>query len=113
MRRWVVAAIVVAVVGQAYLAWWFLKPGVFSHANYARIHEGMSLADVETLLGEPGRAVEERYLPFVVDRSVEPRKLKPVISGQEYYQWDEGARYIIISLRDGVVAEKYYWEPSL
>ena len=38
--------------------------------------------------------------------------VKPVITGEKFYRWKDGARYILVSLRDGVVFEKSYWEPS-
>jgi hypothetical protein len=37
-----------------------------------------------------------------------------VVAGERYFRWDDGnGAEIIISLRSGVVAEKWYWEPSL
>jgi hypothetical protein len=84
----------------------------------------MTLAEVEQRLGAPGLSQSEGQLPGVVDWSVpvdHPKRVKAVIGGEESYRWNKsgsrqiliGDAYIIISLRDGVVADKYYWEPSL
>jgi len=115
MLKWFAAGLAVlvtlAVVSAGWL--WFGRAGSFSRWNYERIHPGMSLAEVEQLLGEPGESVEEQYVPHVVDRSVEPRREKPVIRGEQYFQWRKGSLCIIIGLEDGVVAEKYFNEHCL
>jgi hypothetical protein len=76
----------------------------------------MSLERVETLLGHSGQEISERELPKVVDWSVpvdSPKRVKPVVNGDRFFRWEQGACYILVSLKDGVVFEKHYWEPSL
>lgn len=102
------------------IAWiaWDNGRGTFSHANYGRIHPGMSLAEVERLLGGRGDKMPEGELPKVVDWSVPleaPERTKQVVSGEQFFRWrgEVNGAQIIISLRDGIVAEKWYWEQSL
>ena len=76
----------------------------------------MTLAEVEHLLGSPGTEVTEQQLPHIVDWDVpidHPRRVKPAISGERYFKWVEGTSYIIVSMNSEIVAEKWYWEPSL
>ncbi|WP_171469925.1 hypothetical protein [Frigoriglobus tundricola] len=89
---------------------------MISHANYERIRPGMNLAQVERLLGGPGTEALEKHLPGVVDWDVpvdHPKRVKAVVSGEQYFCWDDRGTEIIISLRAGVVSEKWYYEPSL
>ena len=101
------------------LAAWFTRPGVVSWANYERIRPGMTVEEVERLMGSQGYEVSvENGLPQVVDHDVpfdHPKRLKPVVSGERCLSWGDAGTYrqVIVSLRDGVVAEKWYWEPSL
>jgi len=115
-KEWLAALAVFAIVVLTTVVW-LDRPSTFSHANCERICPGMGLADVQRLLGSPGTETFESCLPGVVDWNVpvtHPKRVKPVVSGEQYFRWDdaEGAK-IIISLRDGVVAEKWYWKPSL
>jgi len=84
----------------------------------------MTLNEVEELLiVARGMRQAEGRLPGVVDWSVpvdHPKRVKAIASGEEFYRWTKsgknymiGETYIIITLRDGAVAEKFYWEPSL
>lgn len=98
----------------------FNREGTISHVNYERILRGMSLAEVERLMGTPGTETFEDRLPGVVDWDVpvdHPRRIKAVVSGERYFQWGEmhvdNGVMIVVSFRDGVVAEKWYYEPSL
>jgi hypothetical protein len=101
---------------------WFDPTGKFSRGNYLRIQAGMSLEEVESLLGGPGKEITEAEVTQVVDWDVpvdSPRRLKPVISGERLYKWREhpeipfGGSYILISVVGGKVKEKFFWEPSL
>lgn len=117
MRKGCIAALAIFAVAVLAAVVWFNREGTFSHANYERIRPGMSLADVERLVGAPGAETFEGQLPGVVDWSVpvdHPKRVKAVVAGEQYFRWDDGnGAEIIISLRGGVVAEKWYWEPSL
>lgn len=105
----------VMAIGVAAYALW-CRPGIVSGRNYDRIRPGMTLDRVESLLGSRGRMVGEESLPRIVDRSQpvdSPRRIKAVISGERYYRWDNDATYILVSLKGGVVHEKWFWTPSL
>jgi hypothetical protein len=77
--------------------------GKFSYINYRRISKGMSIAEVDDLLGSTGKEVPASLL----------LNQKPVVSGERYFRWDAGIRQVYVSLNNDVVAEKYYWSPSL
>lgn len=116
MRKGCLACLAVFAVLITAVTCWSNRTGIFSEANYERIRPGMTLAEVEHLLGGPGVEVSEPELPRTVDRTVpvdHPRRQKPVVSGDRYIQWKERYSFIIVSLRGDVVAEKWYWEPSL
>jgi len=71
----------------------------------------MTPAEVERLLGETGNEINEVFVPLILVG--QPKQEKQVVSGDQYYRWQNKSSYIIVSLRKGFVAEKYYWEPSL
>jgi hypothetical protein len=117
MRRACLAALTVFAAAVMVAVAWFTRVGTVSYANYERIQPGMSLAEVDRLVGAPGTEIPETELPGVVDWSVpvdHPKRVKAVVSGERYFRWEDGSGpEIIISLRGGVVAEKWYWEASL
>jgi hypothetical protein len=98
-------------------------------ASYNRIHVGMSVDDVEAILG-PGTAVAQSEVPQTV-RAVNPAderflapnatcrtyptRLKPVVEGDHILKWRycTNSRTIWIAFRDGLVCEKHYYEDSL
>lgn len=89
----------------------FDREGTFSYGNYERIREGMTPADVERLLGGTGNEINESFVPLILIG--QPKQEERVVSGDQYHRWENGSSYIIVSFRNGVVAGKYYWEPSL
>lgn len=109
MPKRILVALVVLAVGGVGLMSWELRPGTFSYFNYCRISPGMRLADVEDLLGGRGMSVTQAQLPGTGEG--------PVVSGDEYFLWMGGDRWpggkvIFVSMKEGAVAEKWYWEPS-
>jgi hypothetical protein len=84
--------------------YWCCRPGVFSYVNYWRISPGMILPQVERLIGKPGKEISPREVPGT--------PTGPLVSGDRFFRWEDGNRVIFISLKSGVVYEKYYWEPS-
>ena len=117
MRKLLIGGVLVsATVAALTIAATWCRSGRFSHCNFERIETGMKLDDVETLLGASGREITADQLPGIVDWSVpvdSPKRIKGAIAGEKFYRWEDGARYILISLTAGVVHEKWYWEPSL
>jgi hypothetical protein len=102
-----------ALAAVAGAAWW-CRPGVFSYSNYQGIQPGMTLEQVESLLGGPGREIPESEVTYVVDNNApvgSTKRLKHVVAGERYFEWGEDLFELIISLKGGRVAEKWYWEP--
>ncbi len=72
--------------------------------GYGRIEPGMSLDDAEALIGAAGKEIAEAFVPQTASGQV--------VNGDRYFQWE--SNYCrIISFKDGKVAEKNLWEPSL
>jgi hypothetical protein len=92
---------VAAVAGGAGLYLHETRTGCFSYSNYERIRVGMSLEEVEWLLGGLGK------------KTVFAR---PVPAGYQEVVWygppHEG-RHIQVVLRNGRAEKKDYFEPSL
>jgi len=78
-------------------------------AKYERIHNGMSLGDVEKILGK-GTQKTESEVPSLRDE----KDVRKAVEGKEFYDWrfkdDED---IWIGVSDGRVISKYYYFPSL
>jgi hypothetical protein len=102
--------LLLAITGAVFLSF-VNREGAFSYSNFERIRTGMTLAEVERLLGETGNEINESFVPLIVVG--QPKQQKQVVSGGQYYRWENGNSYVIVSFRKGLVAEKYYWEPSL
>jgi hypothetical protein len=84
-------------------------------AYYKRIQPGMTLNEVERLLGQPGREVSESELEQALDWNIavrQARRVRHVDPGERYFRWEKGSGYIIVSVRGDVVTEKWYWEPD-
>ena len=112
----VVTLFCLAVGGCLSLVAWLDRIGMSSYANYERIQPGMTLSEVEKLLGGPGTEKLQNQLPQVVDWTVplgSPNRLKTVVSGDQYFRWKNDDEEAIVSLRRGVVSEKWYYKPSL
>jgi hypothetical protein len=94
---------------------WLNRTGIFSLANYHRIQPGMSLSEVERLLGGRGTEKFQGELPETVRVSIgSPNRMRAVVVGDQCFRWDNGnGAEIVVSLRRGVVSETWYWAPSL
>ena len=77
-----------------------------SKRNYKRIENGMTVLEVEALLG-PGTEVEKKCIPKTTG-------MIPVVKGDRFYRWEdmEAGTEIFIGLKDNVVCDKWYWEVS-
>jgi hypothetical protein len=92
--------------------------GTVSYHNYIKIREGMTLGEVEAILG-PGVEIPKSRLPETPDFT-EPdpeKRSKPVVTGEQISRWSKGRipgeTEIIIGFKDGRVCDKWFWEPSL
>ena len=74
---------------------------------FKTIQKGMTLSEIESILGE-GVEIPPERLPMHPEKEI----LKPVIKGDIFYLWDKGEYRIIIGFVEGKVFEKYLWEPS-
>jgi hypothetical protein len=137
MHKLVLEVSLVVLVASILLGrFWFGELDRF-HAGYERIQVGMTLAEVEAILG-PGteidlsevpttlvslnpaaeRAAYERARrtgrPLPTVRSF-PAHSKPVVQGDRVVRWrgDHNGARILIGFKDGKVAEKWYTEYSL
>ncbi len=90
---------------------WYYRPGVVSFPNYERIEPGMTVAEVDKLLGRRGTEMHQSNMPQINPSA--SGGVGPAVVGDQYFRWADGSTYVIVSLRHGVVAEKYFWEPSL
>jgi hypothetical protein len=63
----------------------FDRKGTFSYGNYQRICSGMTLADVERLLGAPGAEIDESFVPLILIG--QPKQEQRVVFGDHYYRW--------------------------
>lgn len=103
----VVCLMVLAMIGYDYDQGWTLKRSTFD-----KIQAGMTLAEVEALLG-PGQQTS-------------PRFISPPLQGDELYRWQEwqkdwkpdgltgpANRWICVGFKRGKVSDKRYFEPSL
>jgi hypothetical protein len=114
-KRSFLIVLVITLAISALGAWW-CRSGTFSRWNFSRIRPGMSLEQVEALLGGSGQEIVESHVPGIVDwneRVDSPKRVKAIIAGERFFRWEEDGCYIIVSLKAGVVFEKHYWEPSL
>ncbi len=99
-------------------AWAFHhRPAAVLSRNSEKIRTGMRLGEVHALLGNAGKTIDKSELPEIEDWDVpvdSPRRSKPVVSGESFYKWEaDGGAYVIVSLKHGVVHEKFFYVPSL
>jgi hypothetical protein len=89
----------------------FDQPGRFSRNNYLRIHNGMTLAEVQALLGSPGEELPRKTL-FT---SPDPRE--PPLTGDQVFRWRPPGNYsgscVLVGLTDGKVCDKRIYPNGL
>lgn len=78
-----------------------------STRKFDKIQAGMTLAQVEEILGEGDR---RQYPPGLREND---GNLRSAVEGDEFWVWNDpyGAA-IWVGIRDGVVCDKYLWIPS-
>jgi hypothetical protein len=105
-------------------------------ANYTRVRVGMSVDEVQAILG-PGTVIPQAKVPTVV-RAVNPAdedaarerarrsggppptardypvRRKPLVEGDYILRWvnSETGERILVAFKDGKVCEKNYWDPN-
>jgi hypothetical protein len=122
-------------VGLGLFAILYCPPGQFSYCNYKKVQVGMTLDEVEALLG-PGTEISLDDLagvvrpkpgvvvpkdppggPYTTVRNY-PVEIVPEVDGDRFFRWeldpsDPEAAYIVVGFRDGKVRDKRYRETSL
>jgi hypothetical protein len=90
--------------------------GPISSRGFSRIKIGMSLDEVEAILG-PGEQISLEHVTQIPGSPYAKRKgnLDLVVEGDEFFRWHNSkcGMEIQLGLRDGRVCDKWYWEPSL
>ena len=79
---------------------------VFEWKYHYRIHTGMTLSEVERVLG-PG--AKQDSPPGTPDS----RGIRPLVEGDQYYVWEQDGLEIRIGFKEGRVYGKYFDAPSL
>ena len=120
-----------ALVGLVYGVSWASAPGL---ADYERVRVGMSVDDVQALLGR-GTPVSSADVPchVVILRSdgtvgrelprpddggphqrVKPVALRPVVEGDYILRWgsESAGGWVLVAFRDGKVTGKDFWTPN-
>lgn len=120
MRKWMQIAVfgLLVLVGLGFaLDAYVNRPGRLCYRNYERIQVGMSLVEVEALLGGTGEEIRRETLPGSPDYNepVLSKRVKPVVTGDKFFRWYESpiGKKVIVGLKDDKVCDKWYWEPSL
>jgi hypothetical protein len=99
------AVVAVAAIWTAYYSWRG-PDGTVSYGNYLRIRNGMTLDEVERILG-PGKEIDQP--PFIGDYSRPPGQYaRAAVEGDEFYRWQAGYDSVTIGFRSGKVCDKYY-----
>jgi hypothetical protein len=125
-KIWPVAAVlavplilVLSFVGWLAVAMWEYehRTGAALAKNFAQIEPGMRLEQINSLLGMDGVKIKASEIPLIND-SAEPenslRRIRRAVSGETYYKWrTKDGSYIIVSLRDGLISEKFLYVLSL
>ncbi|HLW68372.1 MAG TPA: hypothetical protein VKS79_23850 [Gemmataceae bacterium] len=93
------------------LAFWYFflwcPPKEVCECNYKKLKIGMTLDQVELVLGEPGVEMPVNEVPRYPSG--------PVVQGDSFYEWKGSINGIkvIVGIKDGRVCDKWYWEADL
>jgi hypothetical protein len=80
--------------------------------NYLRITNGMSLSEVERVLGE-GKSIDSKAIQSIdYDQHDPEKRVHPVVIGDERFLWQNENHFrIVVGFRNGVVCDKWYSIP--
>jgi hypothetical protein len=78
-----------------------------SHCNYEKLNIGMTVGEVEAILGAEGKEIAASALPRYSSG--------PVVQGETFFQWEGSINRIrvIVGVKDERICDKWYWEDSL
>src|SRR5262249_12216929 len=72
-----------------------------------RINSGMTLEEVETILGAGTRV---KNVPELQEG---PRGRRPAVTGDEFYLWERDHDNLWVGFKDGKVCDTFFWTPNL
>jgi hypothetical protein len=100
---------VLVLIGVFAYFWWHGNQGVRSPCD--RIRVGMTLEDVESLLG-PGEELPVRLVPKSEKRTVDGHVTTMIVEGERFFRWYGELTTVYIGFKDNKVYEKKCFELS-
>jgi hypothetical protein len=93
--------------------WMCAFTGRVNYLNYLRIQKGMTLDEVEHLLGR-GREINGSNIPQSPSFSepIPERRAQPVVRGDRCFVWETESLEIYVGVTENVVQSKWYWMMS-
>ena len=88
--------------------------GPISESNFNKVKIGMSLREVESILG-PGKQIQADQV-MRISRSPDAQgnwNFHLVVDGDLFYEWDQGDRAIELGTKHGKVCDKWYGASGL
>jgi hypothetical protein len=110
---WLFLVVAPVLAGWAFLA--YCPPGQLSWCNCKKVTNGMTLDEVQRLVGWPGEEITQEQLPWCPATVTTGYKNNAVVGGDRFFRWYDQERYVwlIIGMKDGRVFSSCFWEPSL
>ena len=104
---WVCGIVALALFATAVSLFVIFDDAARFYLGYHRLRVGMTLSDVELILGR-GTEIPERFVPIEKPKGMGgPGTL--VVHGDRFFEWRRGSLEIVVGFRDGRVIEKSYW----
>jgi hypothetical protein len=86
-------------------------PGQITRCNFEKIRDGMTMSEVQALLGK-GEVRAESPESSELDERTGKFVWKPIVTGVEVFLWEiPSQRRILVGFQDGRVCSKDFWEP--
>ncbi len=82
------------------------------HSGYKQIQQGMSLEDVEAILGPGSRIATEQIPTFPDFREPLEHRRKPVVVGDMVLRWEHNYDVIYVGFRNNSMCSKCYRDNS-
>jgi hypothetical protein len=104
-----VLAMLAVVLGRPTVLGLFIHPPTSElKQDYDKIEIGMTLSEVEALIGRPGKELKQEGV-------TRQRNDRAVVEGDRFYKWTGpiNGQEIILGVRDARVCDKWYGEYSL
>ena len=89
--------------------YWYCFAGKPTECSFSRVQAGMTLAQVERILGPGHQVPRERVAQVQGPLQADGTGLKPVVEGDTFFAWTGGGDGFWISFKNGRVKEKYHF----